>query len=160
MKKRCLLGLTGLLICGIVGFTQAHDGHRKHSGQNRLLIPPQTYEDNCGSCHMAYPALLLPPGSWKRIMGNLPEHFDATVELGVADKEQIGSWLQNNAAGTGTTRRGNKIARKLHGGTPSRITESRWFMHKHDDVLRESVNKAHGLANCVACHANAQQGAF
>ena len=63
MKKRYLWGFTGLLLCGIVGLAEAHDGYRKHS-PNRLLIPPQTYVDNCGSCHTAYSALLLPSGSW------------------------------------------------------------------------------------------------
>ena len=52
-------------------------------------------------------------------MGDLPNHFDAAVELDAADKEQIGAWLQGNAADTGTTRRGSKIAKKLHGDTPS-----------------------------------------
>ena len=41
MKKRYLWGFTGLLLCGIVGLAEAHDGYRKHS-PNRLLIPPQT----------------------------------------------------------------------------------------------------------------------
>lgn len=90
MKKRYLWGFTGLLLCGIVGLAEAHDGYRKHS-PNRLLIPPQTYVDNCGSCHTAYSALLLPSGSWKRLMGDLPNHFDAAVELDAADKEQIGA---------------------------------------------------------------------
>ena len=102
MKKRYLWGFTGLLLCGIVGLAEAHDGYRKHS-PNRLLIPPQTYVDNCGSCHTAYSALLLPSGSWKRLMGDLPNHFDAAVELDAADKEQIGAWLQGN---------GNHPARK------------------------------------------------
>ena len=93
MKKRYLWGFTGLLLCGIVGLAEAHDGYRKHS-PNRLLIPPQTYVDNCGSCHTAYSALLLPSGSWKRLMGDLPNHFDAAVELDAADKEQIGSWTR------------------------------------------------------------------
>ena len=155
MKKRYLWGFTGLLLCGIVGLAEAHDGYRKHS-PNRLLIPPQTYVDNCGSCHTAYSALLLPSGSWKRLMGDLPNHFDAAVELDAADKEQIGAWLQGNAADTGTTRHGSKIAKKLHGDTPVRITESRWFIHKHDDVSQGSIAKAQGLKNC----ADAQRGAF
>ena len=112
MKKRYIWGFTGLLLCGIVGLAEAHDGYRKHS-QNRLLIPPQTYMDNCGTCHTAYSALLLPSGSWKRLMGDLPNHFDAAVELDAADKEQIGAWLQGNAADTGTTRRGGGDSGRL-----------------------------------------------
>ena len=118
MKKRYLWGFTGLLLCGIVGLAEAHDGYRKHS-QNRLLIPPQTYMNNCGTCHTAYSALLLPSDSWKRLMGDLPNHFDAAVELDAADKEQIGAWLQGNAADTGTTRAEAKLPKKLHATRPS-----------------------------------------
>lgn len=45
--------------------------------------------------------------------GDLPNHFDAAVELDAADKEQIGAWLQGNAADTGTTRRGGGDSRRL-----------------------------------------------
>ena len=85
---------------------------------------------------------------------------ESAVELDAADKEQIGAWLQGNAADTGTTRHGSKIAKKLHGDTPVRITESRWFIHKHDDVSQGSIAKAQGLKNCAACHADAQRGVF
>ncbi len=159
-KKTYLWGAAILLLCGIVGLADAHAGHKGHSKRNRLLIPPQTYVDNCGSCHTAYSALLLPSASWKQIMGNLQNHFGDTVEIDAADKETVARWLQGNAADTGTTRRGSKIAKKLHGATPARITECRWFIHKHDDVPQESINNAQGLKNCAACHANAQQGAF
>ena len=57
---------------------------------------------------------------------------------------------------------GNHPARKqncqkLHGDTPVRITESRWFIHKHDDVSQGSIAKAQGLKNCAACHADASE---
>jgi hypothetical protein len=45
---------------------------------------------------------------------------------------------------------------------PLRITETRWFVGKHDEVpratwSRKSVGSA---ANCAACHQRAEQGAF
>ena len=45
---------------------------------------------------------------------------------------------------------------------PLRITETRWFVRKHDEVpratwSRKSVGSA---ANCAACHRQAEQGIF
>jgi hypothetical protein len=45
---------------------------------------------------------------------------------------------------------------------PLRITETRWFLHKHDEVprapwSRKSVGSA---ANCTACHPQAEKGVF
>jgi nitrate/TMAO reductase-like tetraheme cytochrome c subunit len=45
---------------------------------------------------------------------------------------------------------------------PLRITETRWFVKKHDEVpratwSRKSVGSA---ANCAACHRQAEQGVF
>ena len=60
---------------------------------------------------------ILRPAAAVRLMetahGDLPTHFDAAVELDAADKEQIGAWLQGNAADTGTTRHGGGDSRRL-----------------------------------------------
>ena len=45
---------------------------------------------------------------------------------------------------------------------PLRITETRWFVRKHDEVSqatwsRKSIGSA---ANCAACHRQAEQGVF
>jgi nitrate/TMAO reductase-like tetraheme cytochrome c subunit len=45
---------------------------------------------------------------------------------------------------------------------PLRITETRWFVKKHDEVprttwTRKSVGSA---ANCAACHRQAEKGLF
>ena len=47
-------------------------------------------------------------------------------------------------------------------GEPPRISQTRWFEHKHDEVSeakfrREAVG---GRANCVACHRDAERGDF
>ena len=33
--------------------------------------PLPLYKEECGSCHIAYPAVLLPPGSWQKLMVGL-----------------------------------------------------------------------------------------
>ena len=39
------------------------------------------YEEECGSCHMAYPPGLLPGVSWQRLMAELDNHFGDNAEI-------------------------------------------------------------------------------
>jgi hypothetical protein len=45
---------------------------------------------------------------------------------------------------------------------PLRITETRWFVRKHDEVPRATWSRKSigSAANCVACHRQAEQGNF
>jgi len=121
-------------------------------GRTGTPMPPAVAQE-CGSCHVAYPAWLLPAASWQALMGNLPHHFGSDASLDASTSAQIGSWLTANA-GNG------KHARE----TPPehRITRSAWFQREHREVAaaawaRPSVKNA---ANCGACHAGAAQGDF
>ena len=60
-------------------------------------------------------------------MGDLPNHFDAAVELDAADKEQIGAWLQGNAADTGTTGAEAKLPKNFMATRPSESRKAVWF---------------------------------
>ena len=51
------------------------------------------YLEECGSCHMAYPAGLLPVSSWRRIMANLDDHFGDNAELDAQTATQITDYL-------------------------------------------------------------------
>ena len=48
------------------------------------------WKAECGSCHVAYPAQLLPATSWQRLMKGLDKHFgtDASVDAGVDDLDE------------------------------------------------------------------------
>ena len=128
-------------------------------GEGRKIVAqtpaPPKYQQECASCHMAYPPGLLPAASWQHLMANLDKHFGTDASLSPADVSQIGNWLSANA---GTYKRGS--------GAPSedRISQSDWFMRKHragevpaNVWTRASVRSA---ANCVACHSGAEQGNF
>jgi len=45
---------------------------------------------------------------------------------------------------------------------PLRITETRWFVHEHDEVPARAWKhpKVKSAANCTACHADADKGNF
>lgn len=114
---------------------------------------PAAVTQECGGCHVAYPAWLLPAASWQALMAGLPRHFGSDASLDATTTAQIGGWFAANA-GSG------KRARE----TPPehRITRSAWFQREHREVStatwsRPAVKTA---ANCAACHPGAGQGDF
>jgi hypothetical protein len=117
----------------------------------RTALPVYTQE--CGSCHMAFPPGLLPGASWQRIMTGLDKHYGTDASLDVASAQQINVWLQANA---GTYKRVREEPPK------DRITQSNWFTRKHREVAPEVFKRASikSAANCMACHAGAEQGNY
>lgn len=113
--------------------------------------PNATYQDECASCHLAYPAQLLSAPSWRALLAGLDRHFgtDATVDAKVM--REIEAYLVRNAR---TPRRGE--------GAVLRITETRWFVREHDEVLAATwkLPAVRSKANCAACHTQAEQGDF
>ena len=73
--QRALLGLS--LAFGL--------GHAAQADGNRFAaatpVPPTYQQTECASCHLAYPAGLLPAASWQRLMNNLPRHFGTDASL-------------------------------------------------------------------------------
>jgi mono/diheme cytochrome c family protein len=117
------------------------------------LLP--IYKQECAACHIAYPAGMLPAGSWKRLMGGLNKHYGTDASLDVKSLAEISGWLEGHA---GTYKRVSEMP------PDDRITKSAWFIRKHNERevspavwKRASVGSA---SNCVACHTNAAQGSF
>ena len=110
-----------------------------------------TWKAECGSCHLAYPPQLLPASSWRQIMAGLDRHFGTDASLDAASAAEIGAFLERNA---GSGRRGGEAA--------LRITETRWFLRKHDEVRPSAWNnpQVKTAANCSACHGGAERGDF
>ena len=154
MFRRCAvhrlpqLALASLLSLLALAPTAHADGPRLQSGP---VLP--AYRQECGSCHLAYPAGLLPASSWRRLMDGLEQHFGTDASLDAATTRQIGDWLQQHAATGGRT---------AQAPPQDRITRSSWFERKHRKIdpavwQHASVKSA---ANCAACHAGAAQGDF
>ena len=119
----------------------------------RAVTPLPQYAQECGSCHVPYPARLLPAASWRALMGGLARHFGTDASLDDATAKAIGSWLEANAASG------------KRGATPApvnRITRTAWFLHEHDEIAPATWRRAsiRSASNCAACHAGAEQGAF
>jgi len=122
----------------------------------------QRYQDECGSCHMAYPPGLLPVLSWERIMSTLDNHFKENAELDEQDLMTIRNYLLNNAAGRIDYQLSNRMVRNLK-NFPVRITELPYFQHEHQKIpprLVQGNSKVRSLSNCDTCHHDATQGTF
>ncbi|MBU2641131.1 MAG: diheme cytochrome c [Thiobacillus sp.] len=123
----------------------------------------KNWQQECASCHLAYSPALLPKASWRRVMGGLDQHFGENASLDPVTQADILRFLETHAADSGNSAIGNKVMRRQGADkAPLRITETRWFVNKHDEVPRAAWSrKAVGsAANCAACHRKAEQGVF
>jgi hypothetical protein len=148
----------------LLAFSLPSGGAARADGGGDDLMPRLTHpawQQEC--CHLAYSPALLPRASWQRLMRGLEKHFGENASLDPATQADILRFLETNAADSGTSRMGNKVMQRMGANeAPLRITETRWFVRKHDEVpratwSRKSVGSA---ANCTACHQQAEKGVF
>ena len=113
-------------------------------------MPVELYSQECGACHMSYPAQLLPPRSWQALLGALDHHFGENATLDPATVAAISAYLAANAAGSGSP--------ALDGlgphDVPLRITGTPYWRGLHAGIApaRFSSAKVKSPANCLACH--------
>lgn len=134
---------------GIASTASAGDDRR-----GPRVAPLPLYQQECASCHVAYPPGLLPSASWQRLLGRLSNHYGTDASLDPASVRELSGWLAVNA---GTYRR--------VGQTPppdDRISRSAWFVRKHDEVPARTwrLPAVKSPSNCSACHTQAEQGDF
>jgi hypothetical protein len=133
-------------------------------GSNFKPVNDAAVLKECGACHMAYPAGLLPARSWAAIMTGLKDHFGENAELDAETARRIGDYLAANAADSRGAR--TEASRDLRqGAAPLRITELPWWRRKHEKkgrVAPETLKRrgAKLKSDCVACHADAARGLF
>jgi len=142
-----------------------HNDRKSSEGHKKRYLKPvnnPTYREHCGACHFSYQPELLPSGSWKRILGQLDDHFGESLDLDPETRKVIGSYLETNAADHSVAKRAIKIMRSLGSNTPMRITEIPYIKEKHHEVplsvlKRQSIGS---LSNCTACHKRAEEGIY
>jgi nitrate/TMAO reductase-like tetraheme cytochrome c subunit len=111
------------------------------------------WANECGSCHVAYPAKFLPAATWTKIMTGLDKHFGSDASLDPATNKAIAGYLTANA-GSGK-----------HGESPAslRISDTRWFQREHSEEMDPGIFKSplvKSVANCGACHTAAAKGDY
>lgn len=145
MKARLSITLSGLFICAlsIPGAAFADD---IFTGSNAK------WKTECGSCHVAYPAQLLPATSWRQMMKGLDRHFGTDASVDAATAAEIGTFLEEYA--------GSK--RGIAGESTLRVSETAWFQREHRkvDAATWKNPNVRSAANCAACHSNAEAGDY
>jgi len=146
MKQVMRFGLLTLLTVAATGTGVAL------AGDHRYPAPSPLVKAECGSCHIAYPPQLLSASAWRALMSGLDRHFGTDASLDPQTAATITTFLEQNA--------GRK--RSLSASSTLRISETRWFVHEHDEVPGSvwKSPKVKSPSNCAACHSNAEQGDF
>jgi len=171
MNTKKILAYTSVTILAVmitipVVFSDSDDHWNKYRQKSVgvAVIDNSLYQEECGSCHMAYQAGLLSSQSWIKVMNNLQKHFGDNAELDQDIQKNISDHLLANSAEKSNYRRSRKFMRNLDlNNAPSRITKTPYFIHKHDDVPDKLVTKnqqVKSYSNCNACHTKAKQGLF
>ena len=146
MKKMLMtLATTAALALSMTGLA--------HAERSYDVAPNAKHQQECSSCHVAYPPGLLPAASWGRIMGGLNKHYGTDASLDDASTREIGAWLKAHA---GSGRNGGEEPAQ------DRISKANWFVRQHDEVSANTWKRASigSAANCSACHAGAAKGDF
>ena len=165
--NQALIGALGaaLLALGASGIARSdHDHGRADPDRADLGTPANArYPSECGGCHLAYPPGLLPAADWNQVMDTLAEHFGDDASLDPAAAAEIRSYLRANAADRGLRTRPGRATSHPENQDPPRITRTRYFLRKHDEVPIRLVSdnpKIGSFSNCQACHGGAAKGNF
>lgn len=162
---RWLLGgsiLGSAIFLGFYGVSQQAMAENEGSYGRSALPTSTVYTAECGACHMAYPANFLPKASWQLMLGQLDNHFGDNAELSQANKTIISDYLLQHAADTNGLWQNPRLMRRIE-GTPLRITETAYFLRKHDEIPQRMVKgnpEVGSFSQCNACHKGAEKGLF
>ncbi len=139
--------MTGVMMSAAHAEDDDDDDERMPAVKNVL------WQTECGSCHVAFPPRLLPAESWRAVMSGLDKHFGSDASLDAKSAHEIGAFLEKNAGSSRHSAPGKPILR---------ITETRWFLHEHDEVPDRTWKnpKVKSAANCAACHIQAENGNY
>ena len=132
------------------------DERREFSFYKKQQTLNPLYQQECGSCHLAFPARFMGQEDWQRIMSTLDDHFGDNAELDKKDADMILSYLLANAARESRWGWGR-------GNDSLRITDNRYFQREHREVPNRAVGqnaKVKSLSDCLACHKRADQASF
>jgi hypothetical protein len=113
----------------------------------------------CGDCHVIFPAQMLPSRSWVAILSGMDNHFGENALIPEKDLEDIREFLTAHAADSpnASARDRHYLSALLPGATPLRITRMPWWNQMHADFDFEGVKRTRvkSAANCLACHKEA-----
>lgn len=118
------------------------------------------FVNECASCHTLYPPSLLPKASWRKMMGDLSNHFGDDASLDPADQQTILAYLLKNSAETSTQEMSVKMMQSWGKRDMIAITQTPFWKMRHKHIS-DAVFASEGVksrANCKACHSDVEQG--
>lgn len=131
-----------------------------------MPVSNETYKEECGACHFAYPPGLLPEASWRKLINNkaLANHFGENAELDDETVAELLDYAVSHSADKSWYKRSRKISNSLEGEeAPLRITDIKYIRRKHHEIPEEWIKgnpDVNSLSNCNACHTKAEEGIF
>jgi hypothetical protein len=152
-KSRRAIAIAVLLMEVMMPVAMAEEDHDEEGSKYVSTVTNAKWKAECGACHVNYPPDLLPAESWRALMSGLDKHFGSDASLDAATASEISGFLEQHA--------GSEIF-STWGQPVLRITETRWFRNKHDEVSQRDWDnpRVKSPANCTACHAQAERGDF
>ncbi|MBF0350045.1 MAG: cytochrome b/b6 domain-containing protein [SAR324 cluster bacterium] len=160
---RKIPGLLFLMMAGAVLMLMNHTMSSPQASPGLEKAGAEVWARECGSCHQLFHPSLLPERSWRRMMGQLDQHFGDNASLDPDTEKLITDFMSSYAADGSTLEVSYKIRKSLdHNEVPLAITETLFWRIKHEklhpDLYRhpEIASKA----NCLACHADALNGRY
>lgn len=129
----------------------------------KSLATSATWQEECGACHLAYHPSLLPSRSWQKLLQQQHQHFAEDLYLEPETIQQLTDFAVANSAEKRITEFSRKIMDRMKPSeTPLRITETRYWKHKHDEVSSQvwQQTNINGKGQCDSCHSDARQGWF
>ncbi|SFP93564.1 diheme cytochrome c [Hydrogenimonas thermophila] len=169
MKKFFLFAAVAMLAVGsVVIFADEDNEHERKEVYHKksYLVSGNTklYKNECGACHMAYQPEFLPKRSWKKMMLTLEDHFGTDATLEKEEFQQILEYLLENASDNKAVYGDiGKMGKRIYPNTsPLRISETPYFKKEHREIPKRFIKQkaVKSLANCNACHTNAQSGSY
>lgn len=122
------------------------------------------YAEECGACHITYPAEMLPSRSWKKLMNGLENHFGENAGLEKEPQTEITTFLVKHAADSKkSSLRSMKFVKSIPSNDiPLRITETPYWRQKHSAIKGFVWKRVEGgsKAKCDSCHKEANKGIF
>lgn len=129
-------------------------------------VTNDTYAEECGACHFAYPPGLLPSASWKKLLNPdaLQNHFGENAELDEEILKEIKDYVDANSAEKSYYKRSRKIDYATQEvEAPLRITDTAYIKRKHHEIPKKMIkgnDDVQSQSNCTACHTQADKGIF
>ena len=114
----------------------------------------------CASCHIAFPASMLPAASWRRMMGELENHFGDDASVDADTTAAITRYLVDHA-GDARGQPGKLLRGLRPGDAPAHHRTAEVGARARRGPAPEWTRKDVGSkANCTACHIDAAKGYF